>query len=101
MALRGLTRDVWITVNDPVFVRRQQIRTEMAGATTVVRNHVFLENTSKRSTHVTIHATVYDSDGNTSATGKQSLAIPPGSKDQVVVLEIAAAKLWDLDHPNI
>ena len=99
----GLVRDVWLTVYDPVLVRRQQIRTEVADAAAVVHDHVFLENTSQREMQVSVHATAFDPEGNAVATAAQSIGVPSGSKDkdQVLTLNIKDPRLWDIDHPNV
>ena len=97
----GLVRDVWIEVYDPVFVRRQQIRAEVTPAAAVVRDRVFLENTSKTAAQVSVHATAFDPDGNAVATATQSVGVPPGSKDQAVALTVKGPRLWDIDHPNV
>ena len=107
----GLVRDVWITVNDPVLVRRQQIRSEVTGPAAIVHDRVFLENSSGRRAEVSVRATAFDPDGNTVATASQSVSLAPGErapgelasgeKDAALTFKIESPKLWDIDHPNI
>jgi beta-glucuronidase len=97
----GLLRDVWVTVNEPILVRRQQIRSEISPTAAVVHDHVFLENTSKVSARVSVHATAFDPEGKAVASDSQSATIPPGSKDQAVALTIKDPLLWDIDHPSV
>ena len=97
----GLVRDVWITVNEPVFVRRQEIRSETTDGAAVVHDRVFLENKSKQNAQISVHATAFDPDGRTAAMDIQSVSISSGSKDQTLTLKIATPQLWNIDHPNV
>jgi beta-glucuronidase len=97
----GLVRDVWITVNDSVLVRRQRIRTEVAEGSSVLSDRIYLENTSKHTQQLSVHATAFDPQGKTVGTLTQSLSLPPGGTDQFLTLKLEAPELWDIDHPNV
>jgi beta-galactosidase/beta-glucuronidase len=98
----GIVRDVWLSVNGAVLIRRQQIRVKVEGSAADVTDQVFIENTSQSDIRVRLTATVLDDDGAiTTPPEEKRLVLKPGSQQEQIALHVAAVKLWHFDHPNL
>jgi hypothetical protein len=94
----GIVRDVWITVNDSVLIRRQQIRA--AGGE--VTDRLFLENTGARSEHVRVKALAIAPDGSRAAESEpRELELAPGKTDVALTVRLQTPLLWSIDQPNV
>jgi beta-glucuronidase len=98
----GIVRDVWLSVNDPVMIRRQQIRSKVVGSSAEIIDRIFLENHSNKSvlTRVVIKAWP-PSGGPVSATAEKDLDLAPGAQEAVLTLRLDPVTLWYLDLPNV
>lgn len=98
----GIVRDVWLRVTGEALIRRQQIRTQVAGTTANLSDTVFLENHATKPVSLKLVLKAWAPEGGAAAaTAEQSLTLPPGSQSKVLALRIDSAKLWDFDHPNV
>ena len=100
----GIVRDVWLTQNDGVLIRRQQIRSDvdLAKNSAQVKDAVYIENSGARPQKLTVTAHLYAPDGSDLGKKSQSVTLGPGSKQSVeLALPIEKVQLWDLDHANL
>jgi hypothetical protein len=98
----GIVRDVWMTVNGDVLIRRQQIRSAVKPAAADVSERVFLENVTGRTQHVRVKATVGAPDGSAEASSEpREVDLAPGKSDASIELHLAAPRLWSIDHPDV
>src|SRR5947207_2878114 len=76
----GIVRDVWLTENEPVLVRRQKIRSHVDGGSAQTSDVVFLENTGKsdKAVQVRVFASI---DGQDAPVAQQTipLTLKPGA----------------------
>jgi beta-glucuronidase len=98
----GIVRDVWLTENEPVLVRRQKIRSHVDGASAQTSDVVFLENTGKSDKAVQVRV-VASIDGQDAPVAEQTipLALKPGASQTEIKLKIDAPRLWSFDIPNL
>jgi beta-glucuronidase len=98
----GLVRDVWLTVNGPELIRRQEIHTEVHGDTAQCFDRVFVENhgSSGRNAQLLLKVTGADG-GEPLATARQEITLAPGAQNVTLNVLIPQVKLWDFDHPNL
>ncbi len=98
----GIVRDVWLSVTGEALIRRQQIRTQVAGTTANVSDTVFLENHATKPVSVKLVLKAWAPEGGAAAvTAEQSLTLPPGPQSEALALRIDSVRLWDFDHPNV
>jgi beta-glucuronidase len=77
----GIVRDVWLSVNEPVMIRRQQIRSKVAGSFAELSDRVFLENHSNQSVPIRLVVKAWPPGGGpVSATAESSVDLAPGAK---------------------
>ncbi len=98
----GMVRDVWLSVGDAALIRRQQIRTKLAGKVAEVTATVFLENHGSKplTAQLTLRAWPPDGGPAIGATEK-SLTLEVGSQQAALTFRVDPAMLWDFDHPNV
>jgi beta-glucuronidase len=97
----GIVRDVWLTVNHDVLLRRQQIRSHVQAGDAEVSNRVYLENLGTHSRRVNIFLSALREDGSTAAGSElRETVLHPGSNEIPIVLHLSSPKLWSFDHPN-
>ncbi len=98
----GIVRDVWLSVTGEALIRRQQIRTQVAGTTANLSDTVFLENHATKPVSVKLVLKAWAPEGGAAAvTAEQSLTLPPGPQSEALALRIDSVRLWDFDHPNV
>jgi beta-glucuronidase len=97
----GIVRDVWLTVDGPMQVHRQQLRTEIRDNVAVVHDRLFLLNALPQTTDVSVSVTAIDPKNQPVVTIHQKVQLPPGVSDHLVSLTIANPSLWSIDHPSI
>jgi hypothetical protein len=97
----GLVRDVWLTVNEPQLIRRQQIRVKLEGTTASVTDRVFLENHSAKPLRVRLSLTARDPEGKEAASVAESFTLVPGSQEKSLTLRIDGVRRWHFDHPVV
>ncbi|HEY6452331.1 MAG TPA: glycoside hydrolase family 2 TIM barrel-domain containing protein, partial [Steroidobacteraceae bacterium] len=97
----GMVRDVWLTNSGPAWIGRQSIRTEKNGRHWLVRDRLFLHSALADGAAARVRVTAYGPDGAKAASYSQAVTLASGSSDVAVALELAAAKLWGIDHPNL
>ncbi|MFB3924078.1 MAG: glycoside hydrolase family 2 protein [Terriglobia bacterium] len=98
----GIVRDVWLTVNESVLIRRQQIRVKVEGATANVTDSVFVENSGKKALAAKLVLKAYPPEGGSpTATAEQALNLTPGAQKATLDLRINSVKLWHFDEPNV
>ena len=97
----GIVRDVWLAVNDPILLRRQEIHVRVHGDAASVSDHVIVENNSPRSSFIALHlaARLERGSANAVAVADQSLTAKPGAQEVDLSFEIPSVKLWHFDHP--
>jgi beta-glucuronidase len=97
----GIVRDVWLTLGNPVQIRRQQIRSHIEQDGAMVQDLIFLGNHLKEKAQLSILATAFGPDNQPAAHQSQSLSLPPGETDATISLRLTNPKLWSIDNPNI
>jgi beta-glucuronidase len=97
----GIVRDVWLTLGNPIQIRRQQIRNHIDRDGVVVQDHIFLENNLKETAKLSILATAFGPDNQPAAHQSQSFTLTPGETDATISLKLANPKLWTIDSPSI
>jgi beta-glucuronidase len=97
----GIVRDVFLTMNEPLLIRRQQIRSEISGTSATLQDEVFLENSSKQSAAVILRLVALDPEGQTAAETSETFSLPPGGSNRVVSLKLANIHRWSIDQPNL
>ena len=97
----GIVRDVWLTLGNPIEVRRQQIRSQMDAAGATVQDRVFLENNLKRSARLMVVATAFGPDNQPAAQQSQAVALGPGGGETSISLKLGNPKMWSIDTPNV
>ena len=100
-AYGGIVRDVWLSVSGPVHVKRQRIGSEIEGSGASISTRVALVNSLGRRTNVTVKATAFDPDNRAAATQTQSVQLDPGAREVALSMQLAQAKLWSIDRPNL
>ncbi len=97
----GIVRDVWLSMNDSILLRRQEIHVHVHGDAASVSDHVFVENNSQRSLSIALHvaARLEGGSANAVAVADQSLTARPGAQEVDLSFEIPSVKLWHFDHP--
>ena len=98
----GIVRDVWLTFDESVVIRRQQIRTTLSGNGASAEDRIFLENYSDEPIAVSLVVEAFAPGARRPvATGERKLELPPGASAQTMILRLDSPKLWDFDHPNL
>ena len=98
----GIVRDVWMTVNEQVVVRRQHIRSQIQGTNAQLSDEIFLENFSKQATTVRLRATLQSPDAyEKTASAPREVSVPPGRSSQRIEMTVERVKLWHFDTPNV
>src|SRR5215467_14584410 len=100
----GIVRDVWLTENPGVLIRRQQIRSDvdLAKHSAQIRDAVYLENLSGKSQKLNVAARLEAPDGKDLDNKTQSVTLAPGAKQSVeLAFVVPDVRLWDLDHANL
>jgi hypothetical protein len=98
----GIVRDVWLSVAGEALIRRQQIRTQVAGTAANISDTVFVENHGKKPVPIKLVLKAWPPEGGpAAATAEQALTLPPGTESKALALRIDSVKLWDFDHPNV
>ena len=98
----GIVRDVWLTVNEPQLIRRQEIRTRVDGQSASINDRIFLESFARKAAPVKLMAKAYaPSGGPAVATAEQTLTLSPGKQDATVTMKIEPVLLWHFDQPNV
>jgi beta-glucuronidase len=97
----GIIRDVWLTANDGVLMRRQKIRSKVADNAATVSDTVFVENTGKTDLPVGIVALAYGDGDAKPVMADQKITLKPGSNAVAFTMMIPKPRLWSFDHPNI
>ena len=98
----GIVRDVWITANDGVLIRRQQIRSAVQPAAAEVSDRLFLENVSGRRERVRVTAAILAPDGSRAAGAElREVDLGPGKTEVPLTLRLPAPLLWSIDQPSV
>jgi beta-glucuronidase len=97
----GIVRDVWLTLDGPIQVHRQQLRPEIQGDQAVVHDRVFLLNALPQKTEVSLSVTAIDADNRRVATTQSKVLLSPGISAHAVLVSVPHPSLWGLDHPSI
>jgi beta-galactosidase/beta-glucuronidase len=97
----GMVRDVGLTVTGPLEVRRQRIRTEIKANRATVQDHIYIASRLQQSKQVSVRLTAFDPDNRISATQTRSFGIASAEPEIDLSLELAAPRLWGIDHPNV
>ena len=83
----GIVRDVWLTVNEPTLLRRQQIRSKVEAGAATVSDRVFLENHGKRAVAVKLLAKAWPPEGGSPAASTEQLVnLTPGGQEAGLTL---------------
>ena len=97
----GIVRDVWLAVNQPLLIRRQEIRTRIVGSTAEVGDRVFLENHTGTAAETRLRLSVRGPDGAVVATSERVARIAPGRQDVAIPLRIDPVEVWHFDRPRL
>ena len=95
-------RDVWLAVTDPVLIRRQHVRSVLAGEMADITDQILLENHGTTPASVRLRTELLPPDGSVPVqTAEQNVTVAPGSTTATVKLPATRVKLWYLDQPNV
>lgn len=97
----GITRDVWLTIQGPLRIANQFIRTEVGAAGARVQDRVSYTSAWSKATKAELRATARAPDGSVAATQTLQLDVKPGNNEAALSLDIAKPLLWDLEHANL
>jgi hypothetical protein len=98
----GIVRDVWLEVSELVLIRRQHVRSVLAGEAADITDEVFLENHGAEAASVRVRVELLPPDGSVPVhTAEQSVTVPPGATAATVKMHAAPVKLWYLDRPDV
>lgn len=97
----GIVRDVWLTVNQPLLLRRQHVRSKISADSADVTDDVVLENFSKRAANVTVRLTLYAPSGEPVAKTERVLHAAVGENTVQFAFHADHLKLWSLDQPEV
>jgi len=98
----GIVRDVWLAVNEPLLIRRQEIRTQTSAGAAEVADRVFLENHTGSAADVRLRLSAWAPGAAApSATAERDARIAPGRQDVAVPLRINPVELWHFDRPAL
>lgn len=99
----GIVRDVWLTANDSVFLRRQHVRVEVQGQDALVTDRLFLESFSSRALPVRLKLRARLERGSASpvAEVERSVVLGPRPQEIEIKFKIPSARLWSFDEPNL
>ena len=97
----GIVRDVWLSVNDSIILRRQHIRVQVQGQDAQVADRLFLENSSTHPVAVKVKLrTRLEGGGATPvAEAQSSITLNPGAQEAELTFRIPDVRLWHFDHP--
>ena len=97
----GIVRDVWLTVNQPLLLRRQHVRSKISSDSADVTDQVVLENFSKRAANATVRLTLYAPSGEPVAKTERALHASVGENTVQFAFHADHLKLWSLDQPEV
>ena len=100
----GIVRDVWLSENEGVVIRRQQIATEvdLAKHAAGVVDAIYLENEEAKPQKLTLVAHLTAPDGADYQSKPKVVNLAGGGKEKVSTdFGLEKAELWDLDHANL
>jgi len=97
----GIVRDAWLTVNEPLLLRRQHVRSQISGDSADGTDDIVVENFSKQSTNVTVRLTLYAPSGEPVANVERLLHAAPGGNTAQIAFHADHLKLWSLDQPQV
>ena len=98
----GIVRDVWLAVSEPVLIRRQHVRSVLAGQTADIADEVLLENHGAGAASLRVRIELLPPDGGAPVeTAEQSVTVAPGSASATLEMRATPVKLWYLDLPNV
>jgi hypothetical protein len=92
----GLVRDIALVAQEPSLIRRQAIRTALAGRSATVSTTVFLEGRGA----ARLSGRVRGPDGQEVAAARADVTIA-GRATPVLQLQVADAELWHFDAPRL
>jgi len=102
----GIVRDVWLTVNEPVLLRNQHIRSTVNPASDQVSaqisDEVLIDNFSKRTVTVKLKVALISPDNDqTVALGIRDVSAAPGKSSVKIASTVDSLRLWHFDHPEV
>ena len=99
----GIVRDVWLSVNDRVLLRRQHIRVQVQGPDAVVTDQLFLENLTSHAVRVNVklEARLEGGSAATAADMQQKITLPTGAQETSLTFRVPSVQLWHFDHPYL
>ena len=102
----GIVRDVWITVNEPVLLRNQHIRSKVDLVSDLVKaeisDEIFIENFSKRTANLKLKVALISPDNDlTVALGLLDVSATPGKSSVKIAATVDSLRLWHFDHPEV
>jgi beta-galactosidase/beta-glucuronidase len=98
----GIVRDVWLSINDPALIRRQQIRVRIQGKVATVTDRVFLEMGHGTPIRAKLVVEALPPEGGpAAATAETALTLGPGAHDSELTLQIESPKIWHFDLPRV
>jgi len=97
----GIVRDVWLSVNESIILRRQHIRVQVNGQDAQITDRLFLENTSSRpvAINVKLRARLEGGAASPAAEAQSTLTLNAGAQEAEVTFRIPGVRLWHFDHP--
>lgn len=97
----GITRDAWLTVQGPLRIARQFIRSEQSAAGARVQDRVSFMSSLARPAKIQLRATARGPDGAVAATNTFPFEARPGDNEATVRFDLVKPQLWDLEHANL
>jgi len=102
----GIVRDVWLTVSEPVLLRRQHVRSKINLASehvsAEVSDEVFIENFSSRAANLKLKVALVTPDNEQTVTlATRDVTAAPGKSSVKVSSTVDSVRLWHFDHPEV
>lgn len=102
----GIVRDVWLTVNEPVLLRKQHLRSKVNPAAdqvgAEVSDEIFIENFSNRTANLKLKVALISPDNEqTVALATRDVSAAPGKSSVMIASTVDSVRLWHFDHPEV
>ena len=98
----GIVRDVWLSVTGQALIRRQHIRSTLAGQSAAISDVIVLENHGSGPVAARLKIELLPPDGNAPVqSAEQDVTIPPGETTAPLAIPMTPVKLWYIDLPSV
>lgn len=102
----GIVRDVWLTVGEPVVLRRQHVRSKIdlasESVSADVSDEIAIDNFSKQAAKLKLKVDLISPDNEqTVSLGVKDVSAAPGTTVVKLGAKLDTVRLWHFDHPEV